>query len=101
MNKILSISQYTVYAAVYRKRALCENPFPMNTQDRNLRDIFQENLNRIYEEKDLTEEEMSDLTGLDSTFCGRLRRGERVPSLDTIQKICNGLEVEVSELLEE
>lgn len=81
--------------------SLCENPFAMSNSPNDLREIFAKNLRRIYEERDYTEKELSDLTGLDSSYCGRLIRGDRVPTLDTIQKICDGLDVEVTDLLVE
>jgi transcriptional regulator with XRE-family HTH domain len=47
----------------------------------------------------LTQEEMADKCGLHWTYIGGLERGERNPTLTTMQKVAEGLGVGLTELL--
>ena len=49
----------------------------------------------------ISQEELADRSGLDRTYIGGVERGERNPSLLSIHKIAEGLNVTVSELFAE
>ena len=62
--------------------------------------LFAAKLKRIREEKKLTQEELAFKSKVDRTYIGRLERMERSPSLDYLQKIADGLEMPLVELLD-
>lgn len=48
--------------------------------------------------KNISQEKLAELCGLHPTYIGQLERGEKSPTLDSIYKISNGLEVSVGKL---
>jgi transcriptional regulator with XRE-family HTH domain len=60
---------------------------------------LRENIKSIREEKGLSQQAVSERSGLDRTYIGKIERGERVPSLGTIVKIANGIGVKPYKLL--
>lgn len=64
-----------------------------------LRQIFASNLRRIRTERELTQEKLADLAGIDRTYVSALERQVYSASLDTIQKLADVLKVEPQELL--
>ncbi len=48
--------------------------------------------------KDLTLEDLADLSGLHSTYIGSVERGERNISLEAIERLTKGLQLEIFEL---
>lgn len=63
-------------------------------QDNNMGTLienFRVNLRRIREEHGLSQEELSYECDLDRTYIGKIERGERTPSLETIDLICEVL----------
>jgi transcriptional regulator with XRE-family HTH domain len=65
-----------------------------------LRQIFASNLRRIRSERELTQEKLADLAGIDRTYVSALERQVYSASLDTIEKLAEVLKVEPQELLE-
>jgi transcriptional regulator with XRE-family HTH domain len=65
-----------------------------------LRQIFADNLRRARQEKDLSQEALADLAGIDRTYVSALERQVYSASLDTIEKLADVLEIESSILLE-
>lgn len=49
--------------------------------------------------KDISQEALSLSAGLNPAYIGRLERGEKCPTIDTLYKICDALEISVCELL--
>ncbi|HAX61720.1 MAG TPA: hypothetical protein DCX95_04055 [Elusimicrobia bacterium] len=47
----------------------------------------------------MTQEELAEETEISTSFLGMIERGQRIPSLMTISKICNSLNISVDELL--
>ncbi|MEA2336223.1 MAG: hypothetical protein QOE82_230 [Thermoanaerobaculia bacterium] len=47
-----------------------------------------------------TQEDLADRSGLTTTYIGQVERGDKVPSLTVVLKICHALEVVPSEMLE-
>lgn len=60
---------------------------------------FAKRLKTLRLEKALSQEELASLCGIDRTYIGRLERLERNPSLEILQKIADGLGIELTELL--
>lgn len=60
---------------------------------------FAKRLKSLRLERHLSQEEFASLCGIDRTYIGRLERLERKPSLEIIQKIADGLGIELTELL--
>jgi len=58
---------------------------------------FAKRLRKIRRSRDLTQEQLADMVGGSLNFIGQLERGESAPSLETVQKIAEVLEVDVSE----
>lgn len=58
-------------------------------------------LRRKREEKELSQEELAHICGLDRTFISLLERGLRQPSLSTVFTIADNLEVPAFELVKE
>lgn len=63
-----------------------------------IEDKFGAKLRKFRREKNLSQEELSKAAGLDRTFVGKIERGERSPSLQTISKLANALDIEIYEL---
>jgi transcriptional regulator with XRE-family HTH domain len=57
------------------------------------------NLRRIREEKKLSLERLSELTGVSKSMLGQIERAESSPTVATIWKIANGLKVSFTALL--
>ena len=64
-----------------------------------LRQTFALNLRRIRTERELTQEELAGLAGIDRTYVSALERQVYSASLDTIEKLADVLRVEPVELL--
>jgi transcriptional regulator with XRE-family HTH domain len=64
-----------------------------------LRQIFATNLRRVRVERELSQEALADLAGVDRTYVSALERQVYSASLDTIEKLADVLEIEPHELL--
>jgi transcriptional regulator with XRE-family HTH domain len=64
-----------------------------------LRQIFAVNLRRIRTERDLTQEDLAGLAGIDRTYVSALERQVYSASLDTIEKLAEVLKIKPEELL--
>lgn len=66
-----------------------------------LREILASNIRELRLAKQLSQEELADICGLHRTYISDIERGTRNVSIDNIEKIAKGLDVEPSVLLEE
>ncbi len=57
------------------------------------------NIRKYRLKKDISQEALSLSAGLHPAYLGRLERGEKCPTIDTLYKICNALEIDISEIL--
>lgn len=57
-------------------------------------------LKKIRNGKNLSQEKLAEITGLHRTYISSLERGNRNPTLLTLQSLSKALDVSVSELLE-
>ena len=64
-----------------------------------LRLVFARNLRQARIERDLTQEKLADLAGIDRTYVSALERQLYSVSLDTIEKLADVLKVEPADLL--
>lgn len=48
---------------------------------------------------DVSQESLSLSAGINPAYIGRLERGEKCPTIDTLYKICEALEISVCEIL--
>ena len=66
-----------------------------------LREILAKNIRDLRLSKQLSQEELADICGLHRTYISDIERGNRNVSIDNIEKIAKGLDVDPSTLLEE
>jgi transcriptional regulator with XRE-family HTH domain len=59
---------------------------------------FGKRLRKLRRDRDLTQDQLADLVGVSLNFIGQLERGESAPSFETMQKMAEVLEVDISEL---
>jgi transcriptional regulator with XRE-family HTH domain len=65
------------------------------------REQFAANLRRLRTTAELSQEDLSDLSGLHATEISRLERGVRDPRLSTIVRLARALRVDAAALLAE
>ena len=63
--------------------------------------IFGRNLRRLRLEASLSQEDLAHIVGVHRNFIGALERGERNPTLVSIEKVAVALGVEAADLLRE
>ncbi len=57
------------------------------------------NIRKFRLKKDISQEALSLSAGFHPAYLGRLERGEKCPTIDTLYKICDALEISVCEIL--
>lgn len=60
---------------------------------------FRENLKKIRENFGYSQVELSESSGFEASYVGKLERGEADPSLESIERICETLDISPAELL--
>ena len=60
--------------------------------------LFGKQVAALRRSKNLSQEELADKCGIHRTYIGALERGEKSPTLNTIEKIANALEITIKEL---
>ena len=61
---------------------------------------FANKLKAIREERNLSQEDLALLCGIDRTYIGRIERLERKPTIVILEKIANGLGIKLKELVD-
>lgn len=64
----------------------------------NLRNIIGQRIRDKRKEKGWTQEELAEKTGMHPTYVGKLERGEKGATIDSLEKIVNALDVTFEEL---
>lgn len=67
----------------------------------NIRAILGKQVQLARKAKNISQEELADLTGLHRTYISGIERGRRNPSLEVLERLAMGLDVKVHELLVE
>lgn len=62
-------------------------------------EILSERLLQIADQKDISQEALAELCNMSTRFMGNIIRGHQVPTLDSFEKICEGLEMTPDKLL--
>lgn len=70
----------------------------MHARSETPRAKFAANVERIREQRGLTQEQLGWAAGLHQTAIARIESGERRPNLDTVFKLAHGLEVPPADL---
>lgn len=71
-----------------------------HSMTRDVKKLFAQKLIKIRQERNITQEQLALLCGIDRTHIGRIERLERVPGLEILDKIAIGLSISLSELLD-
>jgi len=64
----------------------------------NITEIFGRRVRSLRKHHGLSQEKLSEMCELHPTYIGQIERGEKNASLETIMRICRGLEVSPAEL---
>lgn len=66
---------------------------------KNILILFGKRLKELRLERNLTQEQFAELSGLHKNYIGMVERGERNPSLKNIEIISKTLKIRISELI--
>jgi transcriptional regulator with XRE-family HTH domain len=66
----------------------------------DLREIFRKNVKTFRKSKNLTQEQLAELCDLSTNYIGDIERNRRKVTIDTIEKIANGLNISPADLLD-
>ena len=64
-----------------------------------IKEALGQNIRRIREKQNITQEELANLSGLHFTYIGQKERGLRNPTLATLHKISKALRVKSNQIL--
>lgn len=70
------------------------------TMENNINVLFGRKVAKLRKLQGISQEELAERCGIHRTYIGAIERGEKSPTLNTIEKIANGLNVEIIELWE-
>jgi transcriptional regulator with XRE-family HTH domain len=63
----------------------------MKLINKNLKDLFSNNVRKYRLEQNLSQEELAEIAGVHRTYIGSVERGERNITINVMEKICNAL----------
>lgn len=63
----------------------------------NISLVFGKRIKSLRTSRKLSQEKLAELSGLHPTYIGQIERGEKSPTIDTVQKLSVGLGVSVAE----
>lgn len=64
-----------------------------------LKDVLARNVRLLRQEKDITQEELADRTGLSSRYVGSIERARVSVSIKVLEKLARAMEVEPCDLI--
>lgn len=65
----------------------------------SLKDVFKENVKYYRKQLKLTQESLAKLSGVSTNYIGEIERTGRKATLETVEKVANGLNIDPSLLL--
>jgi transcriptional regulator with XRE-family HTH domain len=65
-----------------------------------LKQIVARNVRKLRNERGLTQEELSELAGINRNYTGMIEREQRSPTVDVLEKLAKALQVEPAMLLQ-
>ena len=60
--------------------------------------IFGKRIRSLRQAQNLSQEKLAELSGLHPTYIGQIERGEKSPTLESIYKLADGLNTDISKL---
>ena len=69
--------------------------------EREINRIISENLNRLLEERNITQQELAEYIGVTQASVSNWCKGIKMPRMDKIDKICQYLDIERSDLMKD
>jgi transcriptional regulator with XRE-family HTH domain len=76
-------------------------PEQQRSRDKALAAAFGRRVREVRTAKKLTQEALAEAAGLHPTFISNIERGYRVPSVPTLLKLAEGLQVQPSQLVDD
>lgn len=73
----------------------------MNKSQSQLISVFAANLRKFREKKGYSQEELASRAGLDRTYVSGCERGVRNPSLISLEKLANAMDIPAKDFLDE
>ena len=74
-------------------------PMLLNKATNKARNIFALKLKEFRVKKNLSQEELADMSGLHRTYVGSVERGERNISIDNMERLASALNIQIKDLL--
>lgn len=71
----------------------------MKETESALRKRIAQNIRRIRQARNLTQEKLAHLSGVDTSYIGQIEREMRLPSLKTLLKLANALAMDLRDLI--
>ena len=71
----------------------------MTDKNTDLAKIFGYTLRQLRDQRTISQEKFAELCGLDRTFISRLERGTRQPTLETMMRIADALDMPLNQLI--
>ncbi|MFB6346162.1 MAG: helix-turn-helix domain-containing protein [bacterium] len=65
------------------------------------REVISERIKELRQKKDLTQEQLSSLCNYSRTYIGKIERGEKSPSLETLIRLADALNTDLASLFQE
>ncbi len=72
----------------------------MTNKDSNINKIVGKKIKLERIKRDLSQEQLADLSNISKNFVGAIERGESSPTIETLAKIANAFEISLSELID-
>lgn len=69
-------------------------------QENSLRELIGKNLKKIRERNEMTQDELSDISGVDRSMISKMENGMVFPSMKVFLSLCIGLKITLDTLLE-
>lgn len=68
--------------------------------NKDINKLFGRRVSELRQSKHFSQEELADRCGVHRTYMGSIERGEKSPTLNTIKKIIDGLDISLKEFFD-